>query len=264
MLEYDRDALRAEIRCLSSSLSTAQKTGIAVKRQRLLAKVTKFNQKAALFTAALEMNGLETPLDDPLFCKEEDGNAVEEDIEIRFWEGDEDEQAYLFDPNDDLAVANPESIKICMPSSFGVATLRDVGLLHLAEEEIQLRGGQANDCLDKLRNSLGEKSILYRINKRSSMSNRTDTRSKQDIRRVGLKINRDVRSYHRAIHALTSLDASQSLQHKYKLITHEDLGLSKDITEENRFGQSSHLLPWFWRIEGADSGASNWNNECQF
>ena len=70
--------------------------------------------------------------------------------------------------------------------------------------------------------------------------------SKQDICRVGLKVNQDVRSYHRAVAALTSLEVTNNVLGKYRTITHEELGLSKDITEENRYGQSSHVLPWFW------------------
>lgn len=160
--------------------------------------------------------------------------------------------------------AKPENTKLCMPSSFGTSALKKAGLLDLVEEEIQLRVGQANDSLERLRNDLGEKSILYRINKRSSTSNRTDTRSKQDIRRVGLKINRNVRSYLRAVAFLTSLNAPRNILDKYKTITQEDLGLSKDITEENRFGQSSHILPWFWRMEGvANCHSTDWNDECE-
>ncbi|KAG9317919.1 hypothetical protein JVU11DRAFT_2151 [Chiua virens] len=82
-----------------------------------------------------------------------------------------------------------------------------------------------------------------------------------DIRRVGLKVNCDVRSYLRALEALKFLDAGQNILDKYQPIKQEDLGLSKDITEENRFGQSSHVLPWFWRIDGADHGVSDWNDE---
>ncbi|KAN0088257.1 hypothetical protein V8E55_005314 [Tylopilus felleus] len=222
-IEDAQDALRAEIRCLPSSPSNYQKTAITIKQQRLLGKIMKFNHKSSLFLAGLD-------LDNPLFCKEENSEAIDEDIEILFWQGpqvDEEEEEHL---EDDVVDANPENIQLF---------------------------GQANVCLEKLRNDLGEKSILYRINRRSSTSNRTDTRSKQDI-------HRDVRSYHRAVAALTSLEATNNVLGKYRTITHEELGLSKDITEENRYGQSSHVLPWFWRIEEADYRSSDWNDECEW
>ncbi|KAN0086260.1 hypothetical protein V8E55_007394 [Tylopilus felleus] len=220
-IEDAQNALRAEIRCLPSSPSNDQKT-------RLLGKIVKFNQKSSLFIAGLDLGGLEIDLDDPLFCKEENSEAIDEDIEILFWQGpqvDEEEEEHL---EDDVMDANPENIQLCMPSSFGGFNLKKAGLHHLVDEEIQLRVGQANVCLEKLRNDLGEK--------RSSTSNQTDTRFKQNIRRVGLKVNRDVRSYHRAVAALTSLEATNNVLGKYRTITHEEL-------------------------EGADYRSSDWNNE---
>ncbi|KAG2057811.1 hypothetical protein BDR06DRAFT_877278, partial [Suillus hirtellus] len=42
----------------------------------------------------------------------------------------------------------------------------------------------------------------------------------------------------------------------------EDLTVSKEVTEENRHGQSSDRLAWFWRINSAEnSQKSEWMNE---
>jgi hypothetical protein len=60
------------------------------------------------------------------------------------------------------------------------------------------------------------------------------------------------------------LKASQDILQKYQLIKPDELGLSKDVTEENRFGQSSDILPWFWRIGGSQLEPSGvWNEECK-
>ena len=68
-----------------------------------------------------------------------------------------------------------------MPSYIGASCLKEAGLVDLIKEEVQLRIGQANDSLDKLRTHLGHKSILFRMTFRTSDSVRTDTRSKQDM-----------------------------------------------------------------------------------
>ena len=154
-----------------------------------------------------------------------------------------------------------EHLKLAMPSAWDIALLKDAGLEPLVKEEVQLCIGQANDRLEKLRTHLGHKSVLCRMNFQSSSSVRTDTRSKQDIRRVVLKINQDVRSYHRAREALIQLQASKDILQRYQLIKPEELGVSKDITEENRFGQSSDVLPWFWHI--GDRISAPWNEECK-
>ncbi|KAG6372375.1 hypothetical protein JVT61DRAFT_7825 [Boletus reticuloceps] len=93
---------------------------------------------------------------------------------------------------------------------------------------------------------------------RSSSSVRTDTRSKQDIRK-GLKINRDVQSYHQAREALIQLQASQDILQSFQPIKCEELRVAKDITEENHFGQSSDILPWFRHIGNKISAP--WNDE---
>src|SRR6266403_1669306 len=121
-----------------------------------------------------------------------------------------------------------------MPSYVGASCLKEAGLEDLIKEEVQLHIGQANDSLEKLKTHLGHKSILYRMNFRSSTSVRTDTRSKQDIQR------------------------------KYQLIKPNELGVSKDVTEENWFGQGSNILPWFWRIGESQLGPPDvWNEECK-
>jgi len=220
--------------------------------------------------------------DDPAFCLEEKGEALDDEEKEKEFQGalineNAEEDGYEDDSNEGF----PEDLPLWMPSYVGASFLKEEGLEDLIDEEVQLRIGQANDSLEKLKTHLGQliifyimnfvlkinlghKSILYRMNFRSSTSVRTDTRSKQDIRRMALKITRDVRSYHRARESLFRLEASQDILQKYQIIKPDELGVSKDITEENRYGQSSDILPWFWRIGGSQLGSSNeWNEECK-
>jgi hypothetical protein len=248
--------LRADIRRLPVNHTTTQKADILQKQQRLHTRIAKFNQMAQLFMSGLDIDVTFSHQDDPAFCPEEKGETIDDE------ERDEDaeEDGYEDDPNESF----PEDVTLWMPSYIGAHCLKEAGLEDLMKEEVQLRIGQANDSLEKLRTHLGHKSILYRMNFRSSSSVRTDTRSKQDIRRVALKITRDVRSYHRARESLSRLKASQDILQKYQLIKPDELGLSKDITEENRFGQSSDILPWFWRIGGSQLEPPGvWNEECK-
>ena len=104
-----------------------------------------------------------------------------------FWEGEED-----WEDEEDSENLLAENFMLTMPSAWGAARLKNGNLEGLVNEEVQLCIGQANDHLEKLRTHLGQKSVLYQMNFRSSSSIRTDTRSKQDIRRLGLKINQDV------------------------------------------------------------------------
>lgn len=257
--------MRADIRRLPLNHTPTQNVDILQKRQKLHTRIAKFNQMAELFMSNLDIEVTFSHQDDPAFCLEEKGESLDdEDQERAFWgalvDEDAEEDGYEDGPNESF----PEDLTLWMPSYIGASGLKEAGLEDLVKKEVQLRIGQANDNLDKLRTHLGHKSILYRMNFRSSTSVRTDTRSKQDIRRVALKITRDVRGYHRARESLFRLKASQDILKNYQLIKPNELGVSKDITEENRLGQSSDILPWFWRIAGSQPGPPGiWNEECK-
>ena len=204
-----------------------------------LTRIAKFNKMVQLFMSNLDINVTFSHHDDPAFCLEEKEETLDdEEEEDAFWGAQTDE-----DTEEDSNESFPKDLTLWLPSYLGASCLKMAGLKDLIKEELQLYLGQANDSLYKLRTHLGHKSYLYRMNFQSSTSVRTDTRSKQDIQRVALKITRDVRSYHRARESLSHLKASQDILQKYQLIKPDELGVSKDITEENRFGQGSDILP---------------------
>ncbi|KAG6372678.1 hypothetical protein JVT61DRAFT_7438 [Boletus reticuloceps] len=220
------------------------KGNVTQKRNRLQARIIKFNESASLLATDIQLGGSSAfATNDPGFCNEEQGDPMDDEARERvFWgveadDGEDEEDAQV-------ESSSAEDLKLAMPSAWGTALLKDAGLEHLVKEEVQLRIGQANDRLEKLRTHLDHKSVLFRMSFRSLSSVRTDTRSKQDIRK-GLKINQDVQSYHWARETLIQLQASQDILQRYQLIKCEELRVAKDITEENHFGQSSDVLPWF-------------------
>ncbi|KIK73727.1 hypothetical protein PAXRUDRAFT_20549 [Paxillus rubicundulus Ve08.2h10] len=169
-----------------------------------------------------------------------------------FWMGhkveEEDSNEEVFDEE-----VLPEVLPMQLPSSVGGPAAQELGFGNLVEEEIQLQIGQANECLERLRTDLGHKSVLYRQNFHSSSSVCTDTRSKKEIQRLIFKINKDVRGYHRAQKALQNLGASPDALGRFKLILPADLSVDKEVTEENRFGQGSDRLAWFWHVSGSST-----------
>ncbi|KAI6026891.1 hypothetical protein BKA83DRAFT_4049978, partial [Pisolithus microcarpus] len=109
---------------------------------------------------------------------------------------------------------------------------------------------------------LGSKAMLYRQNFRTANSTREGTRTKREIQKVVVRINKHVRSYQRARKAILGLDLNDNIGEKYQEIQPEDLAVSKEVTEENRFGQGVSKMAWFWMVDGeqnqnqlnADSG----------
>ena len=138
----------------------------------------------------MDLEDVPDPQDQPEFCLEENGADIDEE---NFWQGRAEDDQESDDGEDHIF---PESMGLWIPSSLGIQEARRVDLEGLAKEEIQLRIGQANDALEKLRTHLGHKSVLYRMYVRKSSSVRTDTRSRRDIKRLTLKINSNVHTYH--------------------------------------------------------------------
>ena len=153
---------------------------------------------------------------------------------------------------------------ICMPSSFKTDDIQSLGLRDLAAEELELRKGQANDCLKGLQFALGHKAVLFRTKIRNSKTSVGKTRAWADVKAVTVKVGKHVRAYRRARNALERLGADSATMECYQMLRREDLRLSGDITEENRLGQQSDALPWFWRLDGKDAEEqSDWMQECK-
>ncbi|KAG1893128.1 uncharacterized protein F5891DRAFT_986194, partial [Suillus fuscotomentosus] len=244
-LEDAQDGLRSDIRQLPSDATAAQK--------KLSARITKFHETADAMTEGIELEAGIVHTDDPRFCK---ANDEEQDWEIHPVNLKDDSELV-----DDEIPA--EDMGLWMPSSVPHDQVFSVHLSALQAEELELRKGQANNCLERIRLALGHKAVIYRQHFRSANSVWTGTRSKQEARRCHIKIEKYVQSYQRARLAMERLGMDQdSLENIYQEILPEQLNIDKEVTEENRFGQGSDKLAWFWRVNGAKKSQKDaWMNE---
>ncbi|KAG1720661.1 uncharacterized protein EDB91DRAFT_1064768, partial [Suillus paluster] len=250
-IEDSQDALRVAIRQLPKDASAVQRAAVQVKRQKLAARISKFHEIADAMTEGIEVHAGTEHMDDIRFCTTDVVEEVREaaDIEDVLEEIDEEVPA--------------EAMGIWMPSSVLRNEALALGLHTLQAEELELRKGQANDCLEKLRQALGHKAIIYRQHFRSADSTWTGTRSKQEALRCRIKIEKCVRRYQRARGSMQRLGADEdTLRTIYQDIQPHQLSVDKEVTEENRYGQGSDRLAWFWRVNnGHDSQEDVWMDE---
>ncbi|KAI6018405.1 hypothetical protein EDC04DRAFT_2902121 [Pisolithus marmoratus] len=229
-IEDSQDKLRSELQQLPRPMSTRQEVKVSQKRQRLSTRIAKFHTNGRAFFKTLEVDGAFIPQDDPAFC----GKEEDDDEDWEFWHDDEGDWEAPEEDSEELA---SKLMSIWMPSSIGAAKLMELVLHDLLKEERELRIGQANDCLDQLRTDLGNKAM-------------EGTRSKKEIQKVVARVNKHVRSYQRARQAILQLDPDVNIEERYQEIQPEDLAVSKEVTEENRFGQGTSKLAWFWVMDG--------------
>jgi hypothetical protein len=252
-----RDGLRLDIRRLPHDATATQRTALQEKRQKLAARIAKFHENADAMTGGLELDAGTVHIDDPRFCRAE--GELDEGFEVQH--ADDDDFGWVDDeiPAEDMGLWMPSSVPSDRAAFFGLAALR--------AEELELRKGQATDCLEKLRLALGRKAIIYRQHFRSADSVWTGTRSKQEAQLCRLKIEKYVRCYQRARSAMRRLGIGPDplLNGAYQDILPEQLSVDKEVTEENRFGQGSDRLAWFWRVNNAqESQKDAWMDECEW
>ena len=163
------------------------------------------------------------------------------------------------------ANTHPELTTLPLPSFLGAERCKQLGLSKMVSQEIKLRKAQAYECLHRLRLALGLKSAMFRKTIRLAKSQKTKTRARSSVQRVEAAVRLHVRRYTKARQALIQLGVSQDMINEFQEIQKEHLKMNRDITEENRFGQRSENLAWFWRVDGGkkrDAGA--WLDEGEF
>ena len=158
----------------------------------------------------------------------------------------------------------PENVMLYLPSNFQPHQRKDLGWHELGKMELQLREGQANDSLERLRECLAEKSLRFRTEVRSAKGQRKMTRAWDSVHRVDDQIKQAVITYKAARDVIGELGEAADLE-RFQKITKSDLKMSGDIVEENRVGQRSSVLPWFWRLDRrAKENCGEHEKECKY
>ena len=130
--------------------------------------------------------------------------------------------------------------------------------------ELQLREGQGNDSLERLRECLAEKSLRFRTEVRVAKGQKKVTRAWDSIHRMENQIRQAVVIYRAARDAIGELGEAADLE-RFQEIHKSDLKMSGDIVEENRVGQRSSILPWFWRLDRkTKENFGNYEKECEY
>jgi hypothetical protein len=259
-----RSNLRQEQTSLQRKSSLTKRTKILERRRRLLLKITAFNHKAEQFMGDLDFDevplannavGQDDPAEDDIDSDDEGPSSTEDEDGVNHANEIPDN-----DDNDEQ-VEFAENLALVMPSTLSAEHCLHLGLGILMEQEIKLREGQANDALEQLRTALAVKSLLYRTTIRHRPSNKTSTRSWSAINRADAKIRKHLKTYNLARTALLNMDANVD---EFKAIVKEDLKMSADVVEENRIGQRSDTMAWFWKIgPQRDDREGTWMQECK-
>jgi hypothetical protein len=250
-----RSLLRLEERSLGQKSSLTQRSKIQERHCHLLIRVTAFNRKAEHFLGDLDLDDL-VVVEHENEDEESEEEVLDSGKEDILSEGDEEEND---EQEDEVEWAEDQAL--LMPSKLGAHECHHLGLDDVMRQEIMLQEGQANDALEALHTALAEKSMLYRTKIQEWPSQKMSTHSWSAVQRVNGKIRQHVRAYNLAWGALLNMDADMP---QFQAILKEDLKMSADVVEENRFGQWRDTLVWFWKVgPERDDDEGSWMDECE-
>ena len=188
-----------------------------------------------------------------------DKHDLDEDDEDGAWLAADVEEIIEEEPE-----VTPEIIPLYLPSAFTASQRKSLGWQELGKTELQLREGQANDLLERLRECLAEKSLRVRTEVRPANSQKKVTRAWGSVHRMDNQIKETVVMYRTARDAIGELGGDVDLG-RFQEIKRSDLKMSGDIVEENRVGQRNSVLPWFWRLDRPTKGScGNYEKECEY
>jgi hypothetical protein len=242
----------------SKGQATSESSAIVHQRQSLQAKIDKFQNQAHRLVKG-------SP---PKISVENIHNTRHTDDldQLGFSEvdGEGDWLAADVEEEDEEPEVTPEQMVLYLPSSFTLQERKEYGIENLGTMEYELREGQANDALERLRECLAEKSLRFRTEVRTAKSQKKMTKAWSSIHRVEDHVKQAVVTYRIARQAIGELGGAADLE-KFQEITKSDLKMSGDIVEENRVGQRSSVLPWFWRLDrNAKEYRGDYEKECEY
>jgi hypothetical protein len=113
--------------------------------------------------------------------------------------------------------------------------------------------------LENLCLALGEKSLCFRADVRNANSQCTSQRAWDNIHKFDADARRHRNIYNHTRNALQRLPVEPEYLETLQDITENDMKMSRDVIEENRFGQRSDTLAWFWRQGGMQECKHNFS-----
>jgi hypothetical protein len=243
-----RIKLREFVRRLGGMWSPANRLEVAKRRERLRARIDTFNRTGLMHLRHAE-----------------DIEEIPDNIKVLDDEASDDEEDPFLPSAEDLFTGEPELRPLFMPSTLGYEKCAQLKLQRVADKEIALREGQANDALDGLRSGIGEKSFRYRQQLRHAKGKIQSTRARSAIYTVGRELNHYRRVYGFARRALIALGAeSAENSERYKPVLLRDLQTSTIIFDLNAPGQRNRRLAWFWSTPGlGEEAENNLLTECE-
>ncbi|KIO05855.1 hypothetical protein M404DRAFT_101813, partial [Pisolithus tinctorius Marx 270] len=151
---------------------------------------------------------------------------------------------------------------LLLPSTLGIDTCQAHGLQNLAEMELKLRTGQANDALHGLCLTLADKVAVFQGVVRTAKSYSTKTQAWDMIRTINVSVKKQATIYNQCRDAMVALGTGADILGCYQELHKEDLAVPTAAFSQNAQEHHGTHLPWFWSIDvPRDTESKSWMSE---
>ena len=249
-----RFELRAHVRRLGRTPSTAQKLELANKRRKLRNLIISFSKEG--------LQHLGEDYIDSIYETEQ--VVLEQDIS---YEEDED---LTWNPT--ISEADPEHQVLPFPSAVPEPYINELPadrqdhIASLRTIEFSIRQGHGDDALDQVRDAVIHLSWQFKNKVRTAQSVATKTRAWDKVKLLNGIWNLQRRIYNHNRIVMMRIGDRTAIALQYPFLELEDCKISTKISNPNSAGQSSDRLPWFWssssRVAETDRTENDYQNEC--
>ncbi|KAI6026681.1 hypothetical protein BKA83DRAFT_4124303 [Pisolithus microcarpus] len=157
---------------------------------------------------------------------------------------------------------DPTSSCLTLPSMFGIDHCKANKFHRLAQMELELRIGQANDALHGLRLALADKAVIFRGAVRPATNYSMRTRAWQMIHSIDSSIKQCATIYRRCRVAIFALGAGSDILERYQELEKSHLSATAAAFTQGAHEHRSSQLPWFWTIDiPKDTNSKSWLSE---
>ena len=250
-LIFERFELRQHARKIGKGSTTQERLELTKRRQRLGTRISAFVQSGNKYLD----ERVADVMDDVIDILEDDLAGSDEEVVS------ENPPPTTSTPK--LSRGDPENQTLPLPSAIPMEQRRQFpGLEKLLKKELDLRKGQANDALQKVRECLSHLAWQYKAQVRVAKSTKQTTKSWAGVTALGRELRLHRRIYNHSRHIMIQLASLQEVDNDFPFLTWEDCRASEVIINPNAKGMRNIGLVWFWGKADSAVGPDAYMQEC--
>jgi len=134
----------------------------------------------------------------------------------------------------------------------------------LLSKELEMRKGQANDALQRIREALSQLAWQFKSNVQTASSTKQSTHAWGGVAALSRELCLQRRIYNHSRQTMIKLSCFETVNAKFPFLEERDCKPSTVVADPNARGISNQGLPWFWSQVEEAGGKDIYMSECVY